>query len=193
MAIPRAAHLNEGSSWRPVKTLTDDACSEWLASHKIPADPYYSEQTRPPYYEQFPLPRHALSSSAVLRSIVTCAEPFETALLHITDWALYSPDEMAVVEHVRQSCGDVLPLSQTPGHVFTAAECDLLIGLLALVTTYGWSAYLYFDHGLTLLSWEGELLDMWATDSARYNAVCELVQHMGISSHATGSASHEGS
>lgn len=177
-----------GASWRPVKTLTNEDCSAWLASHKLAADPYYSKETRPPYCEQFPLPQHALGSSAMLRSIVTCAEPFESALLHVTDWALYSPDEAAVVSQLRQTCGERLPLIQTPGHVFTAVELNLLIGLFALVTAYGWSAYLYFDHGLTLLSWEGELLDLWATDSARYNAVCELIQHMGISANATRSA-----
>lgn len=170
-----------------MKTLTNKDCSEWLASQNLAADPYYAEETRPPYYKQFPLPQHALSSSAVLRSIVIRAGPFESALLHITNWALYSPDEMAIVSQVRQACGERLPLIQTPGHVFTAAECDLLIGVFALVTAYGWSAYLYFDHGLTLLSWEGELLDLWATDSPRYDAVCELLQHMGFSSNATAS------
>jgi hypothetical protein len=164
-----------------MKTLTDDACSKWLASHKLAADPYYAEESRrPPSYEQYSLPQRALSSSAALRSIVAGAEPFERALLHIKDWALYSPDEMAIVERVRQSCGDTLPLIETPGHVFAAEERELLIGLLALVTAYGWTAYVYFDHGLTLLSWEGEVLDLWATDRVRYDAVRELLKNMGI-------------
>jgi hypothetical protein len=95
---------------------------------------------------------------------------------------------MAIVTHIRRSCGEQLPLVQTPGHVFTAAERDLLIGLLTLVTAYGWTAYLYFDHGLTLLSWEGDLLDLWATEIVRYNAARERLQQMGISSNATGTA-----
>lgn len=171
-----------------MKTLTDDGCSEWLASRKLLADPHYTSDARPPFYEQFPLPQHALSSSAIFRSIVACVEPFETALLHITDWALYAPDEMAVVSHVRQAFGEHRPLIETSGHVFAAVERDLLIGLLALVTAYGWTAYLYFDHGITLLSWEGELLDLYSTDSTRYKTVCKLLQHMGISSNATGNA-----
>ena len=171
-----------------MKTLTNDDCSEWLASRKLAADPYYSPKSRPPHYEQFPLPQHALSSAAVFRSIVACVEPFETALLHLTDWALYAPDEMAVVAHVRQACGEQRPLIETPGHVFTATERDLLIGLLALVTFYGWTAYLYFDNGVTLLSWEGELLDLYCSDSGRYKAVRELLHHMGVSPNATGNA-----
>jgi hypothetical protein len=171
-----------------VKTLTDAACADWLTARKLVGEPYVSKESRHPHCEQFPLPRHASSAAAMFRSIVTCAEPFDVALLHITDWAHYSPDEMAIVAHVRKACGERLPLIETPGHVFSASERDLLLGLLALVTAYGWTAYLYFDHGLTLLSWEGELLDLWDTDRTRYKAVGELLQEMGISPKATRSA-----
>ncbi len=171
-----------------MKTLTNEDCSEWLASRKLRPDPYYSPEARPPYCEQFPLSDKTLNVFALFRSIVECIQPFDTALLHVTDWSPYHPDEMALIVHVRQAFGERRPLIETPGHVFTATEHDLLIGLLSLVTSYGWTAYIYFDHGITFLSWEGDLLDFYSPDSEHHKTVCELLQHWSISPNATGSA-----
>jgi len=115
----------------------------------------------------------------MLASIVECAESFAAALLHVTDWSLYTPDEMAIVSAIRKAEGDHRRLIETPGHTFGAAERDLLIGLLSLVTAYDWTAYLYFDNGITLLSWEGEILDLWATDRTAYATICDCMQSMG--------------
>jgi hypothetical protein len=172
----------------PVKTLTNEDCSEWLASRKVLANPYNSPQSRAPYCEQFSLPHHAPSISALFRSIVACVQPFAEALLQVTDWAHYSPDEMAVIVQIRLESGEHRPLIEAPGHAFDATEHDLLIGLLSLVTSCGMTAYLYFDHGVTFLSWEGDLLDFYCSDIEHYKAVCELMQHMDISSNATGHA-----
>ena len=95
---------------------------------------------------------------------------------------------MAVISQVRQASGEQRPLAESPGHVFAATERDALIGLLTLVTSCGMTAYIYFDHGITLLSWEGDILDFFCSDSERYKAVCELMPHTGISSNATGNA-----
>ena len=97
---------------------------------------------------------------------------------------------MAVTAHTRQAFGEHRPFIETPGYLFAAAERDLLIGLLALVTSYGWTASIYFEHGITFLSWEGDLLDFYSPDSERYKAVCELMQHIGISSSATENANY---
>lgn len=107
----------------------------------------------------------------MLRNLVLLAGPFEAALLHITDWSLYSADEMAVVSELRKAHGDGRALIETPGHVFKSGERDLLIGLMGLVAAYGWTAYVYFDHGLTVLLWEGELMDLWDADAARFEEI----------------------
>ena len=95
---------------------------------------------------------------------------------------------MALIAHVRLAFGDRRPLIETPGHVFAVTEHDLLVGLLSLVTSYGWTAYIYFDHGVTFLSWEGDLLDFYSFDSKHHKTVCELLQHWGILPNATGNA-----
>ena len=171
-----------------MKTLTNEGCSEWLASRKLLADPYGSPQSRPSYCEQCSLPHHTPSISALFSSIIECIQPFAAALLRVIDSAHYSPDEMAVITQVRQASGEQRPLDETPGHVFAATERDALIGFLTLVTSCGMTAYIYFDHGFTFLSWEGDFLDFFCSDSKRYKAVCELIPHMGVSSNATGNA-----
>jgi hypothetical protein len=95
---------------------------------------------------------------------------------------------MAIITQIRQVFGEHRPLDETPGHAFAASERDLLIDLLSHVTSYGGTAYIYFDHGVTLLSWEGDLLDLFCSDGEHHKAVCELMQHMGISPNATGNA-----
>lgn len=173
-----------------MKTLTDEECSEWLASRKLVEDPYYSAKLRPLHYEQYRIPSNASGSSAMIRSIVECLKPFETVLLQVTDWALYQPDEMAVVAQIRGAIGEQRPLIASPGHVLDATERDLLIGFLALITSFGWTAYLYFDHGTTLFSWEGELLDFYASDLKPFQAVGECMQGMSILSSVTGISKH---
>jgi hypothetical protein len=121
----------------------------------------------------------------MFRSIVAGAEPFESALLHIVDWSPYESHEMEVVCQIRQACDERRPIIETPGHLFSASERDLLIGLMALVTSYGWSAYVYFDHGVTLLSWEGQIMDLWRAAGSRFASVREELQQIGIFSKPT--------
>ena len=71
-------------------------------------------------------------------------------------------------------------LINTPGHVFGGGESGLLIILLTLITSFGWTAYLYFDHGLIFLSWEGDFLDVWSPDSNRYHEIGERMKTLGV-------------
>jgi hypothetical protein len=170
---------------RDLKTLSTNDCTDWLVSRKLPVDPYCQWRSSPPYYKQFSLLHNSLRMTAPFSSIVHGAEPFGTSLLHITDWTPYYPAEMALVAQVRKACGEDRLLIETPGHEFIAEERDLLIGLLAVITSYGWTAYVYFDHGLTLLSWEGEIMDFWDSDHTRFQAMCGLMQDIGIVSLET--------
>jgi hypothetical protein len=43
--------------------------------------------------------------------------------------------------------------------------------MMGLVTAYGWTAYISFDHELTVLLWEGEQMDLWDTNAARFEAI----------------------
>jgi hypothetical protein len=112
---------------------------------------------------------------ALLRNLVLSAGAFEAVLLQITDWSLYSPDEMAVVMQLRKPSRILL---ESPGHVFGMGERDLLIGMMGLVAAYGWTAYVYFDERLTLLLWEGEIMDAWCPDSWSHQEIIEHVKKL---------------
>lgn len=163
-----------------MKAFSDEECAHWLAVRGIAADPYYNKSGRSSAFDQFRIPQHARGASAMFRSIVACAEPFESALLQVIDWSLYESDEMEMVCQVRRANGELRMLIEAPGHLFPASERDLLIGMVALVTSYRWSAYLYFDHGITLLSWEGDIMDVWRADGSLYRSIRDELQEMGI-------------
>lgn len=159
-----------------MKTLTEDECSRWLVNHQIEEDPYGRLPYQAPWCNQFPIDTRPSRSSHICRRIVEIAEPFSKALLHITDWSLYQPDEMAVVSALRAAHDEQRWLINSPGHLFDASERDLLIGILSLVVFYGWTAYLYFDHRTTFLCWEGELLDLWTFEQSHAVTVAEIFE-----------------
>jgi hypothetical protein len=171
-----------------VKTLTNDACSDWLASHDIAEAPYGLERTSIPYREQFPLPDAPQRISSIARCVVEVSEPFGEALLHFTDWPLYRPDEMALVTAIRAAYDEQRYLIKSPGHLFAPSERDLLIGLFALAVCYQWTAYVYFDHHTTFLCWQGALLDLWTADDALVAAIRDIFQRHNVPATPTGNA-----
>jgi hypothetical protein len=160
-------------SFKTLQTLTNEQCAEWLSAKGLIADPYHRADVRGISYVQLPIPAPASNALAMLRNLVLLAGHFEEVLLHVTDtdWSSYSADEMAVVTQLRKSHGDERTLIETPGHLFTSSERDLLIGMMGLVTAYGWTAYISFDHELTVLLWEGEQMDLWDTDATRFKEI----------------------
>jgi hypothetical protein len=77
---------------------------------------------------------------------------------------------------------------ESPGHLFDIAERDLVIGMLSLAMHYGYRAYLYFDHGTTLLCWEGEILDLWCSDETRAAEATQLFHTHGVAPREPGDA-----
>src|SRR6185295_3967342 len=144
---------------------------DWLATQGISAAPYSQHEGGAPFYDQVKLAARAPQQAATARAVVFYCEPFSSALLQFTDWPFYKPDEMTVLCGLRTLHGDNSPMIESPGHVFETAERDLLIGMFSLAMHYGYSAYLYFDHGVTLLCWQGEMLDFWCTDESRAMAL----------------------
>ena len=97
------------------------------------------------------------------------------------DWALYRPDEMALVSAVRRSHGELRWLIDAPGHLFSASEKDDLIGQACLQLWFEWSAYVYLPHdGLTMNLWEGELIDIWTTRSETFEAIGNVVDRLEL-------------
>lgn len=157
-------------------TLTDQQCVHWLQAARIPIDPYSSLSEpipfgRPvPFFEQVDLPSHR---SPVFHQLIRSV-PFESVLLHCTNWDLHYPGEIEVIEAIRKSAGERRMLKETPGHLFGKGEEDLLAGMLAIMKYFAWSAYLYFDNATTLYCWEGEIFDLWAYEEESFMKVKEV-------------------
>jgi hypothetical protein len=171
-----------------MKTLTQKACSEWLATRNIVEEPHGRPIRAPSLHVHGALPPRSLQQAAVARQLVKTCEPFGLALLHFIDWWAYTPDEMAVLCGLRTLHGDSRPLIESPGHVFDRAERDPLIGMLSLAIHYGYTAYLYFDHRDTALCWEGEILDFWCSDDSLMAHVAEMFRTHGVARRESGDA-----
>jgi hypothetical protein len=171
-----------------MKMLSEKKCAEWLVSHDIPEAPYSRPAHTAAFYAQVRLPAQPLRQAAISRQLVVTCAPFESALLQFTDWVFYKADEMAVLGGLRTLHGDSRPMIESPGHLLDVAERDLLIGMLSLAMHYGYSAYLYFDHGATVFCWEGEILDFWCSDESRAAEVTRLFQTHGDAPGESGGA-----
>jgi hypothetical protein len=155
-----------------MQTLTEAECLSWLAEHRIPADPYsssYGPETfgRVPFIEQASLPQHR---TEVFLRLIENLSSCRSALMHVIDWGLYTPDEMSVFDACRKAHGENWRLIESPGHLFQQFEFKLFAGMLALVKYYGWVAYAYFDDGTTALVWKGDFLDLWAYEEGAFQS-----------------------
>jgi hypothetical protein len=102
--------------------------------------------------------------------------PFSRALVVFTDWPLYQPDEMALIDSLRRGHGEQRRLIDAPGHCFGLAEEAECIGHCYLAVTFGWSAYLYISSGAaTVHFWEGDLVDFWSLDESLTQKVLSIV------------------
>ena len=151
-----------------MKALSALECTAWLAERHRPEAPYGTPGVV--QSAQFTIRPESRLASDLARVF----SPFEVALLQVTDWSPDEPAEMAVVSAVRAAHGEHRLMIDAPGHLFSGEESDLLIGLFALAAAYHWSAYLYFDHGVTLHQWEGDLLDLWVSEPAQLATAREL-------------------
>lgn len=112
-----------------------------------------------------------------MRHLFDAFESFPGALLVFTDWALYRPDEMALMDSMRRGHGEDRWLIESPGHLFAPSEAPEAIGHCYLALMFGWSAYLYLGSGaVTILFWEGDLVDVWSPNDALAGAVREVVR-----------------
>jgi hypothetical protein len=100
--------------------------------------------------------------------------------MHVTDWALYTVDEMSVFDACRRAHGENRRLIESPGHLFQQAEFNLLAGMLALIKADGWVAYAYFDNGTTALIWKGDFLDLWAYEEASFQSARNVLTGCGL-------------
>jgi hypothetical protein len=84
---------------------------------------------------------------------------------------------MALVDSIRRGYGEQRWLIDAPGHLFGPAEQADAVGHCYLALMLGWSAYLYLASGtVTVLFWEGDLVDVWSADETLEYTIREVVQ-----------------
>lgn len=152
-----------------------------MRARGIIESPYSRRDQDPAYPLQFPPPQKASQLTSFNRALFAVFGEFPGALLVFTDWAHYRPDEMVLMDSLRRGNGERRPLIEAPGHLFEPTEQMEAIGFCHLALIFGWSAYLYLASGaVTVLFWEGELIDVWCTDKDVSNRVRGVVEAYGL-------------
>ena len=162
-----------------MKCLTPTECSEWLRENRIIESPYSRSREEPKgaHYLQFEPPVKPSHLTAFTRQLVGVSGEFPGALVVFTDWSLYRPDEMALVDSLRRGHGEHRWLIDVPGHLFAPTEGAEAIGHCYLAVMFGWSAYLYLASGAaTVFFWEGDLVDVWSPDERLIQAILGIVE-----------------
>lgn len=130
--------------------------------HGIEEDPYY--RRNPANYRacgQLKIPKAGYSILPFSSFICEGNDQLNGGLVVIKDWDTYPPNQMILLDGLRNGHGETRPLIEAPGHLFTSDESPLISGIFGLTIIFQWTAYLYFPSKNTFLNWEGELLDCW--------------------------------
>src|SRR6266436_6782120 len=85
-----------------VRSITDRECVEWLESNDIDAisNRGFTELTGD-YEVFFAAPKDARAQQNLARELVDWVGPFDVALLRVTDWPAFKPEEMAILLRLR--------------------------------------------------------------------------------------------
>jgi hypothetical protein len=159
----------------PMHCLNPTEQKEWLTRSGQVEDPYREgAPSSGKLYRQFYTPPRLSQIEAFVAHYLDAWESGE-ALLVVTDWPLYSPYEMKLIDLARLAHGEKRRLIDASGHLFPLDEKDDLVSLFSLTVAYYWSAYLYLPSAKTTLhNWEGEIFDFWTDDSQKYTTLLEL-------------------
>lgn len=164
-----------------VKCLAPNECSEWLRSRKIIEAPYRSNETAKAFRFQCQPPTKPGQITALTRTLFDSFGQCYDVLLVFDDWSLYQPDEMAVVQSLRRAHGEEHPLTEKPGHLFSANERAEAVGHCYLALIFGWSAYLYLSTGVaSLYFWEGDLIDFYTSDNSLTERLREILNRFAL-------------
>ena len=157
-----------------MRCVTSAEQKEWLTKNGQVEEPYGKTDSVGKFYRQFYTPPRLSQIEAFVASYLEAWQAGE-ALLVVTDWPLYKPYEMKLIDLARITHGEKRPLIKAPGHIFSLDEKDVLVALFSLTVAYYWSAYLYFPSSkTTFFNWDGEIFDFWTDDTVRYAKLLEL-------------------
>jgi hypothetical protein len=102
----------------------------------------------------------------------------EEVLLWFTSWALYTDDEMAVVNQLRNAGNAAPMLIDTPGHLFSSSEqqINLLADLILCIMAFEWNGFaLQVNRNSSVGCYESNLL-IWCHERSEELAISEVIQ-----------------
>ena len=105
-----------------MKCLTPSECSERLRERGIIESPFSRDEPLDAHCFQFEPPKKPGALRAFTRALFGVFGEFTGALALFTDWALYQPDEMALVASIRRGHDEERHLIDAPGHLFGPTE-----------------------------------------------------------------------
>lgn len=148
-----------------------------------------SEEGRPVIiggYEVFvAAPKDDRVQRLLARDLVAWARRFETALLWLSDWPFYKPDETAIVSGLRDAHGEQRSLLDAPGHMFKFNEREELTGWVSLMMNFGWDSHLFtfpFDGSMFHTSHE-DLVWLVTSDPGKFSKVRKSVRKYELEIH----------
>jgi len=167
-----------------MKALTPEECPSWLKSAGISHDPFRGFGEASNHFMTGGLTDTRRSIAFARNLLVYGLQPNTECLLEITDWSLYTEDEMAVVQSLRASFGETRWLIKSPGHVFAPSDLNLCVGLFALTIAYGWNSYIYIPTPrLTIFNWEGDMFEFLSDEKKSMQVVEEYGRSHELPKH----------
>jgi hypothetical protein len=151
--------------------LSPAECREWvreiapLDSRAVPEHPGRSSR-----YARGPV----TPTTELCRRIEQALTPRESLLLWVTDWGIWSAENLHLYYRLRQSYGDLRQLEDAPGHLFHSYEAADLVSFLQVAILNGWDAHLipYAGYARAFVSHD-EYVEL-AADAANPEVVTEF-------------------
>ncbi len=145
-----------------MKCLTPSECYNWVSSRGMTDRPY--RRSMGPT-AQFRIKKSENELTLIAKRVAEVLQSDSELLLVIDDWSSYRDYEMERIMGIRKQAGELRWVIDAPGHELKAIEPELRYRLIHFILSAesGWCAYLYaFPSRLTLLLWEGDIIDLWA-------------------------------
>ena len=169
-----------------MRCVAENEITEWLDERSIPRDPYHRGSSHK-YYLQFYAPSDHPKTDAFVRRYYERITPDSETLIHVTDWAAYEKSDMITVLGIRSSRGEDRILIDAPGHILPAPEEEIGVSLFGLLTSFGWSSYLYSaTSDTTLLNWEGEIFDFWTNFEQDFDEMKLMLKQFNLAQTSNG-------
>ena len=140
---------------------------------------------REPLYARAPFPG-VVALTDFCRGLERALQPREACLLWVTDWGIWSADNLHLYYHLRQSYGEHRLLDEAPAHLFLDYEAADLVSFLQVGILCGWDMHLLPFGGYARAFVSHDEFVEFAADESNPDLVHDWAAHLGGAEvHAT--------